>query len=132
MTTGEEPTIPDHGKIGHLVSHVGANHRVNDRAGIDENERITIRSRICDRGCSVRPRRSRPVLWNDRIPTEYLAQLLSDHASREIGNSARRKSEDQMNGLRGELLCPRLEIAGQCAKDDGGACGNRGAITSHP
>src|SRR6516164_10996298 len=65
---------------------------------------------MCDRRGSIDPGRSRPVFRNDGIPAEYLAQSLSDDASREVGNSARRKAKDQVNGLRGELLCLRLKI----------------------
>jgi hypothetical protein len=87
---------------------------------------------MCDRRGSIDPGCSRPVFRNDGISAEYLAQSLSDDASREVGNSARRKAKDQMNGLRGELLCPCLKIEGHCAKDGRGDCGDRAAITRHP
>src|SRR5262249_33530191 len=114
------------------VTRIVAQHRVNNRAGIDENERVSIGFRMCDRRGSIDPGRSRPVFRNDGISAEYLAQSLSDDASREVGNSARRKAKDQMNGLRGELLCPYLKIEGQRAKDGRGDCGDRAAITRHP
>ena len=67
---------------------------------------------MCDRRGSIDPGCSRPVFRNDGISAEYLAQSLSDDASREVGNSARRKAKDQVNGLRGELLCLGLKIEG--------------------
>src|SRR6516164_8251736 len=100
----------DHREVGHSVTRIVAQHRVSDRAGIDENERVPIGSRMCDRRGSIDPGCSWSVFRNDGIPAEYLAQSLSDHASREVGNSARRKAKDQVNGLRGELLCLRLKI----------------------
>jgi len=65
---------------------------------------------MCDRRGSIDPGCSRPVFRNDGISAEYLAQPLSDDASREVGDSARRKAKDQVNGLRGELLCLRFKI----------------------
>ena len=65
---------------------------------------------MCDRRGSIDPGCSWSVFRNDGISAEYLAQSLSDDASREVGNSARRKAKDQVNGLRGELLCLRLKI----------------------
>src|SRR5215470_17259497 len=109
---GGGPNHSDHREVGHLVTGIVAQHRVNDRAGIDENERVPIGSRMCDRRGSIDPRCSRPVFRNDGISAEYPAQSLSDNASREVGNSARRKAKDQVNGLRGELLCLRLKIEG--------------------
>src|SRR5258707_11606409 len=102
----------DHREVGHSVTRIVAQHRVNNRAGIDENERVPIGSRMCDRRGSIDPGCSRSVFRNDGISAEYLAQPLSDDASREVGNSARRKAKDQVNGLRGELLCLRLKIEG--------------------
>jgi hypothetical protein len=86
---------------------------------------------MCDRRGSIDPGCSRPVFRNDGISAEYLAQSLSDDASCEVGNSARREAKDQMNGLRGELLCPRLKIEGHCAKDGRSDYGDRAAITGH-
>src|SRR5262249_35002435 len=70
------------------------------------------------------------VFRNDGISAEYLAQSLSDDASCEVGNSAWRKAKDQMNGLRGELLCPCLKIEGR-AKDGRSDYDDRAAITGH-
>src|SRR5262245_28341079 len=102
----------DHREVGHFVTRIVAQHRVNNRAGIDENERVPIGSRMCDRRGSIDPGCSRPVFRNDGISAEYLAQSLRDDASCEVSNSAWRKAKDQVNGLRGELLCLGLKIEG--------------------